>query len=146
MPALVGLAVLAVGTVPAMAQEARFSNADGSIEIAGTVKAFDGDTYVIESLFGVLDISSEAVTCHGAGCPVRQVNTSWTKGERGARISLASVDGTLKISGNLEMFDGDVIRLRNSIGLLELPFEGMHCTGSGCPEAIEEVTYIIPES
>jgi len=146
MLASVGLATLVAGSVPAAAQEARFSNADGSIEIAGTVKAFDGDTYVIESLFGTLDISSDTVTCAGAGCPIRQVNTYWSEGDVGTEVDLASVDGTLNISGELVMFDGDVIRVRNSIGVLELPFDGMHCSGEGCPEAVEEVTYIIPGS
>ena len=141
---LIGLAI--AGAVPAAAQEARFSSADGSIEITGTVKAFDGETYVIESLLGVLDISSDTVSCHGDGCPVRRVNKSWSAGEIGAQVSLMSIDDAMNISGKLVMFDGEVIRIRNSIGMLELPFQEVRCAGAGCPEAIEEITYIIPGS
>ncbi|MGB1235337.1 MAG: phosphate ABC transporter substrate-binding/OmpA family protein [Planktomarina sp.] len=53
----------------AAADPVRLTLSDGSFSVSGNLVAFDGDTYQVETRFGVLSMASETTTCDGEGCP-----------------------------------------------------------------------------
>ena len=42
---------------------------DGTLEVSGPLLGYDGDTYRIDSVYGILSVDGDAVTCTGARCP-----------------------------------------------------------------------------
>lgn len=66
-----GAAVLAAlafsGSV--RAQDATLTSRDGGLELAGTILAFDGEFYRIDTAYGPLTVDAQGVICDGPGCP-----------------------------------------------------------------------------
>ena len=54
---------------PAMAQDVELRSLDGSVELEGTLLAYDGAYYRIDTIYGPLTIAAEGVACAGPGCP-----------------------------------------------------------------------------
>ncbi len=64
-------AIIALQSLAATAgaQDVTLSPRDGGLSIAGTLLAYDGEFYRIDSEFGELTLDAQAVVCAGPGCP-----------------------------------------------------------------------------
>jgi len=56
------------------------TSANGSLTLNGTLKSFDGQTYVIVTQLGTMPVDSALVSCEGPGCPIEQVQTIAVRG------------------------------------------------------------------
>lgn len=54
---------------PAIAQDVALRSLDGGVVVEGTLTAFDGTYYQIDSIYGPLTVAAEGVACAGPGCP-----------------------------------------------------------------------------
>ncbi len=54
---------------PAAAQDVTLTSRDGSFTLDGTLTTFDGEFYLIETIYGPLTVDGLGVTCTGPGCP-----------------------------------------------------------------------------
>ncbi|SEN23165.1 phosphate ABC transporter substrate-binding protein, PhoT family [Palleronia pelagia] len=63
------LAILAIVTAPARADDVTLSARDGSLSIDGTLLGFDGEFYRVDTEYGELTLDGSGVTCDGPGCP-----------------------------------------------------------------------------
>ncbi len=63
------IGVLAFCASAALAQDVTLTSRDGSLSVQGTLRAYDGETYRINSDFGPLTIDATAVLCDGPACP-----------------------------------------------------------------------------
>ncbi|MEO0387421.1 MAG: substrate-binding domain-containing protein [Pseudomonadota bacterium] len=61
---------------PAQAQTVTLRSADGSLSLRGDLKAFDGETYILETAVGPIPISAAGVFCDGEACPAPAVEAS----------------------------------------------------------------------
>ena len=52
-----------------MAQDLTLTSRDGSLSISGTLQAYDGEFYRIDSRYGLLTIDAQGVICVGPACP-----------------------------------------------------------------------------
>lgn len=64
--ALVATLFLATG---ARAQDVTLTARDGSLELSGTMRAYDGAFYRVETDYGLLTLDAQGVICRGPGCP-----------------------------------------------------------------------------
>mgnify|MGYP002777017641 CR=1 FL=1 len=62
------VAMLAIPSAGA-AQDVTLTARDGSLSVDGTLRAYDGEVYRIDSAFGPLTLDGQAVVCTGPGCP-----------------------------------------------------------------------------
>lgn len=62
------IAALSFGGV-AVAQDVTLTARGGGLSISGTLKAWDGEFYRIESKYGPLTLDGQGVVCDGPGCP-----------------------------------------------------------------------------
>ncbi len=53
----------------ALAQDVTLSSLDGTMEVSGDLRGFDGEFYRIATRFGELTIDGSGVRCDGPGCP-----------------------------------------------------------------------------
>lgn len=53
----------------ALAQDITLTARDGSLSVAGTLRAYDGETYRLDSAYGLLTIDAATVLCDGPACP-----------------------------------------------------------------------------
>lgn len=67
--AIIALIAFAVLIQPLQAQDITLTSNDGKVSIQGTLQAFDGEFYRINSIYGAMTLERSAVTCDGAGCP-----------------------------------------------------------------------------
>jgi phosphate transport system substrate-binding protein len=56
-------------SVPAGAQDVTLVAREGSIVISGTLQAYDGEFYRIETSYGLLTVDGQGVICEGPACP-----------------------------------------------------------------------------
>jgi phosphate transport system substrate-binding protein len=54
---------------PLWAQDVTLSSRDGAIELSGTLQAYDGEFYRVDTVYGMLTLAAEGVICTGPGCP-----------------------------------------------------------------------------
>lgn len=54
---------------PAAAQDVLLTSRDGAIRLEGTLTAWDGEFYRVETTYGPLTLAAEGVLCDGPGCP-----------------------------------------------------------------------------
>lgn len=54
---------------PASAQEITLISKSGGLTVSGSLLAFDGETYQVETDIGRITISDNGLTCRGEGCP-----------------------------------------------------------------------------
>ncbi|MEM7710412.1 MAG: hypothetical protein AAF264_06620, partial [Pseudomonadota bacterium] len=66
---LVLLAGLLAAPTVVSGQEVTLSTEDQTVSISGTLSAFDGSTYTLETVVGQLVFEVGLVTCTGAACP-----------------------------------------------------------------------------
>lgn len=70
-----GAAILAAlllclpAVAPAAAQDVSLASRDGSFALEGTLLAFDGEFYRIDTIYGPLTVDALGVVCEGPGCP-----------------------------------------------------------------------------
>ncbi len=69
--AIANAAVLSAA--PAFAQDITLKSPDGTITIGGSLIAFDGNNYTIESSFGPINVAADLVACFGDACPDRKI-------------------------------------------------------------------------
>jgi len=62
--------VALTAALPALSQDVTLKSLDGSIEMRGTLRSFDGDFYRLETEFGVITVGKTDVRCEGPACPV----------------------------------------------------------------------------
>ncbi len=62
-------ALYSASCLSAASQEVLLKSQDGTINLAGDLIEYDGETYRIASLFGELNIPATQVVCEGEGCP-----------------------------------------------------------------------------
>ncbi|MEM6386020.1 MAG: OmpA family protein [Pseudomonadota bacterium] len=55
--------------LPLSAEPVRLSDAEGTLQIEGTLISRDGELYRIDTAFGPVTVDAGALTCSGAGCP-----------------------------------------------------------------------------
>lgn len=53
----------------ARAQDVTLTARDGSLELSGTMRAYDGAFYRVETDYGLLTLDAQGVVCAGPGCP-----------------------------------------------------------------------------
>lgn len=53
----------------AAAQDVTLVSRDGSLTLIGTLAAFDGEFYRVETAYGPLTVDAQGVICEGPGCP-----------------------------------------------------------------------------
>lgn len=58
-----------LGTAPLAAQDVALRSLDGAIQLEGTLTAYDGAYYQLNTIYGPLTIAAEGVSCAGPGCP-----------------------------------------------------------------------------
>jgi phosphate transport system substrate-binding protein len=63
------LTLLAAMTAPASAEDITLISKSGGLTVSGTLLAFDGQTYQVETDLGRITISDSHLTCQGQGCP-----------------------------------------------------------------------------
>jgi len=63
------LAPLLALSAPATADDVLLTSKSGGLTVSGTLLAFDGDTYQVETDLGRITISDSDLTCQGRGCP-----------------------------------------------------------------------------
>lgn len=61
--------IAALSVSGAMAQDVTLTARDGGLELVGTLRAFDGEFYRIDSKYGPLTVDAQGVICDGPGCP-----------------------------------------------------------------------------
>ena len=54
---------------PVAAQDVELRSLDGDVRLEGTLTAFDGTYYQIDTIYGPLTVAAEGVACAGPGCP-----------------------------------------------------------------------------
>jgi phosphate transport system substrate-binding protein len=54
---------------PSWAQDVALRSFDGSVALDGTLIAFDGEFYRVDTVYGPLTVSAQGVSCEGPGCP-----------------------------------------------------------------------------
>lgn len=54
---------------PAVAQDVELRSHDDGVRVEGTLTAFDGTYYQIDTVYGLLTVAAEGVACLGPGCP-----------------------------------------------------------------------------
>lgn len=64
--AMAALFLVATG---ARAQDVTLTARDGSLELSGTMQAYDGAFYRVETEYGLLTLDAQGVVCAGPGCP-----------------------------------------------------------------------------
>ncbi|MEM1272455.1 MAG: phosphate ABC transporter substrate-binding/OmpA family protein [Pseudomonadota bacterium] len=70
MPLLLRAAALVwLAAHAGFAQDVTLTSSDGAIELSGSLIAFDGEFYRVDSIYGPLTVSADGVTCLGPGCP-----------------------------------------------------------------------------
>jgi phosphate transport system substrate-binding protein len=67
--ALAVLLAWGVSLLPVSAQDVALESLDGSVRLEGTLRAYDGAYYQIESDYGPLTVAADGVRCAGPGCP-----------------------------------------------------------------------------
>lgn len=63
------IGVMALCASAALAQDVTLTSRDGSLSVQGILRAYDGETYRINSDYGPLTIDATAVLCEGPACP-----------------------------------------------------------------------------
>lgn len=63
------IGVMALCASAALAQDVTLTSRDGSLSVQGILRAYDGETYRINSDYGPLTIDAAAVLCEGPACP-----------------------------------------------------------------------------
>ncbi|MDG4647035.1 phosphate ABC transporter substrate-binding/OmpA family protein [Roseibacterium sp. SDUM158017] len=63
-----GLLLIAT-SLAAAAQDVELRSFDGTVELEGNLVAYDGAYYQIDTVYGLLTVSAEGVSCAGPGCP-----------------------------------------------------------------------------
>jgi phosphate transport system substrate-binding protein len=66
--AVSALTVILWSTV-AMAQDATLTARDGGLSLTGNLRAFDGEVYRIDTVYGLLTVDAAGVICSGPACP-----------------------------------------------------------------------------
>lgn len=108
-------------TASAQAQDVLLESRDGGISVGGTLLAYDGEFYRIDSEFGELTLDAQALECSGPGCPdligfVPEIifGGSRTFGEAllPALLAAFAAEGGLLVERH-EGPDGTVLALRN---------------------------------
>ena len=52
-----------------LAQDVTLTSRDGSLAISGTLQAYDGEFFRIDSKYGLLTVDAQGVICDGPACP-----------------------------------------------------------------------------
>lgn len=55
--------------LPAVAQDVTLAAREGGLSLSGSLQAYDGEFYRIETDFGLLTVDAAGVICEGPGCP-----------------------------------------------------------------------------
>lgn len=58
-----------LGASGAAAQDVTLTSRDGSLALSGTLQAYDGEIYRLDSAYGLLTIDASGVLCDGPACP-----------------------------------------------------------------------------
>jgi phosphate transport system substrate-binding protein len=61
--------VLALCGAPATADDVTLTARNGSISLSGSLSAYDGEVYKIDTEYGLLTVAGQGVICSGPGCP-----------------------------------------------------------------------------
>ena len=71
MGAIFWRAAVFVALLPtaALAQDVTLTSRDGSLAISGTLQAYDGEFFRIDSKYGLLTVDAQGVICDGPACP-----------------------------------------------------------------------------
>lgn len=61
--------VLALCGAPAAADDVTLTARNGGISLSGSLAAYDGEVYKINTTYGLLTVNGQSVICSGPGCP-----------------------------------------------------------------------------
>ena len=66
---MLSFAACLAATTPGIAQQVTLTSSDGNVNMTGTFKEFQGNTYVISTALGDMRIAATGVSCSGDACP-----------------------------------------------------------------------------
>lgn len=126
-PAISGLALAALGAVPATAAEVVLDAKNGSMQVAGDLLEFDGTSYVVATpTLGELRLSADMMDCSGPGCPDYVF-------EPGAEVTLTSVATNMQMTGRILDFADGRYSVQTDLAVLSARADDVMCEGPGCP-------------
>ncbi|MEM7528550.1 MAG: phosphate ABC transporter substrate-binding/OmpA family protein [Pseudomonadota bacterium] len=107
---------------------------EGNAQINGELLDFDGETYVVQSSVGRVEIAADAVSCIGAACTPSPASGGVAQPVRSV-VLRANNDGT-EIHGELVEFDGKAYVIRTVLGEFRVQRSIVECLGPACPEIV----------
>ena len=63
----------ALMTAPLHAMDVTFTSSDLSSSVTGELISFDGETYLVDTAFGIVSVEAGNAICEGQGCPMKPV-------------------------------------------------------------------------
>ncbi|MEM9795374.1 MAG: hypothetical protein AAF919_02730 [Pseudomonadota bacterium] len=105
----------------------KFDDGEG---VSGQLLGFEDGIFRLRASVGRVSIPAQDVFCIGAACP------EGTELEiPPAPVTLASPDGSLRVSGDLLEFTNGTYVVATNVGELRIEAEMVTCEGDGCPPA-----------
>ncbi len=109
---------------------------DGGENITGEFIDFADDLIKINSAIGIVAVPVEGLSCIGAACP-EETRLALT----GPTLTLTSIDGSLKLTGQLLEIDNREYVLATDIGEMRVKADLVSCEGEGCLPETEPFSF-----
>ncbi|MCK0096925.1 hypothetical protein MWU60_15205 [Yoonia sp. F2084L] len=122
----IGLILLASASIAQSASQVTLKYDDGT-GVSGELVGFDDGIFRIQASVGLIAIPAQDVSCIGAVCPEgTELQVA------AAPVVLTSLDGNLRIAGDvIEFVDGEYV-LATEIGEFRIDASLIVCEGEGC--------------
>lgn len=128
-----GISAMAMA-IPAQSQEnpfVRVEMPDSDVSIEGELIDFDDEYYFIAGSIGTIRVPRERVVCIGLGCPGNEIEVA--EDQVGLAVVLESIDGEMRLSGDLINVEEQHYIINNSLGEFRVLKTEVNCIGAACP-------------